>query len=123
MAFLLTGGIAAAVNFSARILYNLWLDFSSAVIIAYVTGMITAFVLARLFVFMESQQSVRRSLVFFGLVNLVAALQTWAISMGLAYYILPTLGITSYIREIAHAVGVVVPVFTSYIGHKRWSFR
>ena len=25
--------------------------------------------------------------------------------------------------EIAHAVGIVVPVFTRYIGHKRWSFR
>ncbi len=26
-------------------------------------------------------------------------------------------------REIAHAFGVVVPVFTSYIGHKHLSFR
>jgi putative flippase GtrA len=123
MMFLLTGGTAAAINFGSRIVYNVWLDFSSAVIFAYITGMITAFVLAKLFVFKESQQSVHRSAAFFVLVNVVAVLQTWTVSIGLAYYVLPSLGITLFVREIAHAIGLVVPVFTSYIGHKRWSFR
>lgn len=123
LVFLLTGGTAAAINFGSRIIYNQWMDFSSAVILAYITGMVTAFVLAKLFVFKNSQQSVHRSVVFFVLVNLVAVLQTWAISMGLVYYLLPSLGVTLFVREIAHAVGVAVPVFTSYIGHKRWSFR
>jgi putative flippase GtrA len=123
LVFLLTGGMAAALNFGSRIVYSHWLSFSSAVILAYVTGMITAFVLARLFVFKESRQSVQRSAVFFILVNLVAILQTWGISMGLAFFALPALGVTLYAQEISHAVGVVVPVFTSYIGHKRWSFR
>ena len=123
MTFLLTGGIAAAMNFCSRILYSLWLDFSSAVIIAYLTGMITAFVLAKIFVFKDSRQSVRRSLIFFILVNLIAVLQTWIISVSLANYILPFLGLRRFVLEIAHAVGVMVPVFSSYIGHKRWSFR
>lgn len=123
MVFLLTGGIAASVNFSSRIVYSLWLSFSSAVILAYLTGMVTAFVLAKMYVFTNSQQSFHHSAVFFVLVNLVAVLQTWGVSMGLAYYLLPWLGITLFPREIAHAVGVVIPVFTSYIGHKRWSFR
>jgi putative flippase GtrA len=98
-------------------------DFSWAVILAYITGMITAFVLAKLFVFRDSQQSLHRSAIFFVLVNLVAALQTWIVSMGLAYYVLPGIGITIFVKEIAHAVGVAVPVFTSYLGHKRWSFK
>ncbi len=123
LVFLLTGGTAAVINFGSRIVYSIWLDFSFAVIFAYVTGMITAFVLAKLFVFEEGQQSVHRSVAFFILVNLVAILQTWAISMGMAYYLLPSLGVTLFVREIAHAVGVAVPVFTSYVGHKRWSFR
>lgn len=123
LVFLLTGGTAATVNFGSRILYSRWLDFSAAVIVAYVTGMVTAFVLAKLFVFKDSKQAVHRSIVFFILVNLVAVLQTWAISMGLAYYLLPSMGVTAFVPEIAHAVGVAVPVFTSYIGHKRWSFR
>ena len=121
--FLLTGGTAAVVNFGSRILYSNWLDFSSAVILAYITGMITAFVLAKLLVFKDSQLPVHHSVAFFILVNLVAVLQTWVISMALAYYLLPMLGVSSFVEEIAHAVGVAVPVFTSYIGHKRWSFR
>lgn len=123
MLFLLTGGIAAVVNFGSRIVYSLRLDFSSAVILAYITGMITAFLLFRLFVFRESQQTVKRSTFFFIVVNLIALLQTWAISMGMAYYILPLMGIKLFTREIAHAFGVAIPVFTSYIGHKHWSFR
>jgi putative flippase GtrA len=121
--FLLTGGFAAAVNFGSRIVYSQWLSFSTAVILAYVTGMVTAFVLARLFVFKQSTQAVHHSAFYFVLVNLVAVLQTWAISLGLAYYVLPAADITIFVEEIAHAVGVAVPVFTSYIGHKRWSFR
>jgi putative flippase GtrA len=121
--FLLTGGTAAAVNFFSRIVYNHWLDYPSSIIVAYLTGMVTAFVLARLFVFTESRQDWRHSALIFTLVNVVAVAQTWAISMGLAYYILPSAGITHYAPEIAHAAGVAFPVFTSYLGHKHWSFR
>jgi putative flippase GtrA len=45
--FVATGGFAAMVNFGSRIVYNRWTDFSSAVVLAYLTGMLTAFVLAR----------------------------------------------------------------------------
>lgn len=123
LVFLLTGGLAAAINFGSRIVYNQWVEFSVAVILAYITGMITAFLLARAFVFTDGSQSVQRSATFFVLVNAIAVLQTWAISMLLAYYVLHWVGITRFVPEIAHAVGVVVPVFTSYLGHKRWSFR
>ncbi len=123
MLFLLTGGTAALVNFGSRILYNQWLDFALAIILAYLTGMITAFVLARAFVFQGSSQTLHQSALRFVLVNLVAVLQTWLISMGLAHYGLPALGVERFVPELAHAVGVVVPVFTSYFGHKHWSFR
>ena len=121
--FLVTGGLAAAVNFSSRILYNQWVDFSVAVVLAYLTGMVTAFVLACYFVFTESSQSMQRSALWFVVVNMVAVIQTWVISMLLAYYVLPRMGLTQFIPEIAHAVAVVVPVFTSYLGHKRFSFK
>ena len=123
VSFLVTGGVAAAVNFSSRVIYSFWVEFSLAVILAYVTGMITAFVLNRLFVFRESKQAIHHSAFFFILVNLFAIVQTWLVSMGLAFYALPAFGIDVFVQEIAHAVGVVVPVFTSYLGHKRWSFR
>lgn len=123
LVFLLTGGFAAAVNFGSRILYNRAMPFSSAVICAYVTGMVTAFVLAKLFVFRDSQQATHRAAGWFILVNVVAVAQTWAISMLLVNWVLPALGVTVFAREIAHGVGVVVPVFTSYLGHKHFSFR
>ena len=121
--FLLTGGIAAAVNLGSRVFYNQWMSFSAAVIVAYLSGMATAFILARLFVFKHSQHSTARSALLFALVNLVAMVQTWFISVGIAYYLLPALHWQWHNHELAHLIGVVVPVFTSYIGHKRWSFR
>lgn len=123
LVFLITGGLAAAVNFGSRILYNQWMGFSSAIILAYITGMITAFVLARRFVFTDSRQALHRSALFFVLVNGIAILQTWGISMLLALYVLPALQITRFAPEIAHGIGVAVPVVTSYLGHKHWSFR
>jgi len=65
LVFLLTGGFAALVNFLSRILYNTWMSFSSAVILAYITGMITAFILARIFVFRKSELQLHISILFF----------------------------------------------------------
>ena len=121
--FLITGAVAAVVNFSSRIFYSQWLDFSSSVVLAYVTGMFTAFVLAKCFVFHESRQALGRSVTAFVVVNLLAVLQTWGVSVLMAYYLLPWLGVTRLVPEISHGLGVVVPVFTSYLGHRHWSFR
>ncbi len=121
--FLFTGGTAAAVNFGSRFIYNQWFSFSTSILIAYITGMITAYLLAKVFVFKNSKQSVSRSIFFFVLINIFAVFQTWLISILLAYQLLPSLHITKYVQEIAHAIGVMVPVFTSYIGHKRYSFK
>ena len=85
--------------------------------------MITAFVLARIFVFQDSQRALHHSALYFVLVNLVAVAQTWIISLLLADHVLPSLGVQRFVHEIAHAVGVVVPVFSSYLGHKHLSFK
>lgn len=122
LGFVLTGGLAACVNLGSRFLYNQWLDFSTSVVLAYLTGMVTGFFLARMFVFRQATQSMRRSVFFFVLVNGVAVLQTWAISMAL-YHLLPMAGIIRFVPEIAHAIGVAVPVFSSYLGHKKFSFK
>lgn len=123
MLFVLTGGIAAVVNFSSRTVYSQWTSYSTAIVLAYITGMITAFLLAKAFVFTDSAVPTRRSFVYFSLVNLLAVVQVWLVSMGLALYLLPSLGVARHVEEIAHAVGVLFPVFTSYLGHKYLSFR
>ncbi len=123
IAFLVAGAIAVTVNFCSRILYNYSFSFSTSVLLAYITGMVASFILAKLFVFKESQQTFMRSIVFFILVNLIGMLQTWIISLLLAYHVLPALGIKSFSLEIAHAIGLVFPTFTTYLGHKFWTFR
>lgn len=121
--FLVTGGIAAIVNFSSRIVYSHWLTFSNAIILAYLTGMITAFLLAKSLVFKQNQQSTKRSILYFSIVNIFAILQTWGVTILVADFLLPSLGINLFVKETAHIVGIIVPVFSSYAGHKHFTFK
>ncbi len=121
--FVLSGGVAALVNIVSRVGFSQLLRFELAVLAAYGVGMVTAYVLARRFVFAANRQSVRRSFAAFALVNLVAVLQTWLVSIGMRYLLLPLIGVTALVDLIAHGCGVIVPVFTSFLGHKHISFR
>lgn len=96
--------------------------FHTAIILAYGTSMVTAFILAKLFVFRNRCRRLRDAWLTFCAVNLLAIAQTWLISMCMGYF-LPAVGVTAFVPELAHAAGVVVPVFSSYLGHKRFSFR
>ena len=117
------GGVAAFVNFLSRFFYNRFMGFSWAVVAAFLTGMVTAFFLTKLFVFRNSTNSTGKSFFYFTIVNAIALLQTWGVSLFLAYKILPALGIQQFVEEIAHLIGIMVPVFTSYLGHKHFSFK
>ena len=119
--FLLVGGFAALVNFTSRIGFSLFLPYPVAIVVAYLVGMITAYVLNRWIVF-ASTAAAWGEPARFVLVNVLAVLQTFAISLLLNYIVLPWLDVAAYREEIAHAVGVCVPVFTSYLGHKYWTF-
>lgn len=121
--FLLVGGVAALVNFVARILINHFVSFGVAVVLAYVVGMITAFVLSRLYVFERSGRHHLHELRDFTIVNLFAVAQVWGISVGLAEYVFPAIGFSYYAPEVAHLIGLAVPSVTSYFGHKYFSFR
>ena len=121
--FVLSGGVAALVNIVSRLGFSQLLRFELAVLAAYAVGMVTAYVLARRFVFVTSRQSVRRSFAAFALVNLVAVVQTWLVSIGMRHLLLPLIGMAALVELIAHGCGVIVPVFTSFLGHKHISFR
>lgn len=123
ISFLFAGGFAAVINFGSRFIYNEFVSYGSAVILAYITGMITAFVLTKLFVFEKSAHSTKKEFFYFTLVNIVAIIQTYIISVGFVQYVFPMIGFEFYPEAIAHAMGVVFPVFTSFIGHKYFSFR
>ena len=121
--FLVAGGIAAVSNYGSRFIYNQWTSYEIAIILAYLTGMIVAFVLMRGHVFNANKKALAPQLVNFVLINVLAVLQTLLISVILAYWVLPAMGLTEHAEALAHLVGVLVPVVTSYIGHKYLTFK
>jgi len=122
MLFVLASGTAAAVNFGARIALNVFVPYSVAIVIAFFCGMTTAFALNRRFVFRDASNSLGQQVGWFVAINLLALLQTLGVSLLLAE-LLPRIGMDWHAHEIAHAAGILVPIFTSYAGHRRWTFR
>lgn len=122
--FLLACGIAAAVNFESRIWIGHYTSYATSIVLAYGLGIATAFILCRCFVFESKKNDTKKQILIFTLVNLFAILQTLAVSLTLDRYILPLWIHDTFARkEVAHFIGICVPAFTSYIGHKFWSFR
>jgi putative flippase GtrA len=122
IAFLVAGGIAALVNIVSRIPLNWVMPYEVAILVAYVCGMTVAYLLNRNFVFAASGRGVTSEYTRFALVNLVAVAQVWIVSVGLARYIFPAIGFMWHDDTVAHVIGVLVPVFTSYLGHRHFSF-
>ena len=75
--FLVTGGLAALANLASRYALNLIMPFEAAVVIAYLIGMTTAYMLARRFVFQRSGRPIGSEVRRFILVNLVALILVW----------------------------------------------
>jgi putative flippase GtrA len=121
--FLIVGWIAAIINFISRILFNEYTSFSFAVMLSYILGMIAAYIMSRFFVFSGSgENSIGRSILYFIVINAVAFLQTWVISLSMLAFVFPVVGFKTHPEMAAHAIGIVFPVLTSYIGYKRFSF-
>ena len=121
--FLAVGGFSALVNIGARAALSKWIPYVPAIVIAYGIGMITAFVLFRALVFGKAGHGVRREILMFVIVNILAVIQVVLVSVVLAWYVLPAIGVVRHAEAIAHIIGVSVPAFTSYLGHKYWTFR
>ncbi|WLA11834.1 GtrA family protein [Xanthomonas translucens] len=121
--FLLAGGTAAAANFSSRILLGQVMPYTWSIVVAYLIGMLTAFVLNRMFVFEAASTGLRHQAIWFTLINIAAVLQTLACSLILARWMFPAMGMRFHPETLAHAIGVAVPVFTSYFGHKALTFK
>jgi putative flippase GtrA len=123
LGYLLSGGIAAAANYGSRFMFSMALPFEAAVVAAYGVGMITGFLLMRRYAFSGGRNSTRSQVIGYSLVNLLAVLQTVAISSLLSRLVLPWLGAPGNHQAMAHAVGVAFPVVSSYFGHKLLTFR
>ena len=121
--FLLAGGFAACVNFFSRIVLSNWMPYTAAIFGAFVCGLLTAFVINRELVFTEAAKPLRHQVFWFVAINLAALLQTLAISLLLAWVAFPAIGFDRHAETVAHAIGIGIPVITSYVGHKYITFR
>jgi putative flippase GtrA len=92
--FVLVGGAAALVNVVSRIILNLAMSYEVAIVVAYVCGMTTAYVLNKLIVFTPSGRAVGGEYARFTLVNLLAVAQVWIASVGLTRVVFPWAGFT-----------------------------
>jgi putative flippase GtrA len=123
ISFVLTGAFAALVNWISRIGFSHYVSLEIAVVLAYLVGMVTAYTLSKFLVFEKSGRNVSDEFIRFTLVNVVALVQVWLITIGMARFLLPALNWNWHVDEIAHAIGVASPVITSYLGHRYFTFK
>lgn len=122
MIFLGLGGLAAGTNLIARYLLNFIMPFEVAVVLAYMAGMVVAFILFGKLLFVDSKNKLARRISRFIQVNLLGAALAWLVSVFMARIALPAINWTFHPLEVAHLVGVAAPVATSYVLHKRYTF-
>ena len=121
--FLVCGGLAAGVNWTSRFGWSVLFPFGLAVIAAYCTGMLVAFLLFRLFVFQGSEHELGAQVQRFVAVNLVGMAATWALANLFTLWLLPAVGVASHVEPLAHALAIAAPVATSWCGHRLRTFR
>jgi putative flippase GtrA len=123
LGFVIAGGVAALANFGSRILLSEFLNYPTAILVAFLVGLATGFCLMRGHVFGASGRPLGHEIALFVMVNVLAVAQTLIVSLVLAYWVLPWFGVVAHAETVAHLVGVAVPLFTSYVAHKHWTFR
>jgi putative flippase GtrA len=121
--FLLCGGLAAGLNWASRFLFSMWMPFEYAVVTAFFMGLSSGYVLMRLYVFETKEAPVLLQISKYVAINMLALVQTLLISVVLLRWLLPAVGISNHADALAHFVGVLTPVVTSYFGHKLITFR
>lgn len=122
--FLVVGGFSALVNILSRAVFGWFVGYFISIVMAFFVALTTAFCLNKFWVFEKSKyKNFWIEYFFFLLVNLFGLLQTIVISYLLKDYLFPMVDFSFHNETVAHAIGVMIPVFTSYLGHKYLSFR
>jgi len=121
--FLIAGGIAACVNFVVGFSLSGLLPLYGDIVVGYLAGMLTAFVLFEQKVFGEHGESRTKSVHFFILVNVLGLFQTWMVFALLKDYLFPLIGYHLFPAEMARAIAIIFPTVTSFLGHKFFTFK
>lgn len=121
--FVACGGLAAGVNWASRFGWSALLPFAAATVAAYGTGMVTAFLLFRRFVFPDGARPVDAQVRGFVMVNIAGLLITVGLANLLLYLVLPAIGWTWEREAVAHGLAIPAPILSSWFGHRHLTFR
>ena len=72
--FLVAGGIAALANIGSRIAFSSFLAYVPSIVLAYLVGMLTAYVLNRIAVFGRGDRAIHEEFGCFVAVNVLAVI-------------------------------------------------
>lgn len=123
MRFVAAAGASVPFNIGARIAFSRVVPYEIAVLLSHLVGMLVAYALTRVFVFDASGRSVRSELGRFAVVNAVSAALTWLVSVGLVRVVFPWVGFDREAELVAHVIGLGAASVSSFVGHRRFSFR
>jgi putative flippase GtrA len=113
---------AAAVNFTARYLLDPYVGYNQAIVFAYIIGTVAAFFLYQNEVFGKGARPLWQEIGLFLFVTMAAIAQTLLVSVLFTEYVFPLLGWSWHNKEVAHVIGMGVPMFSSFLGHKYLTF-
>jgi putative flippase GtrA len=120
--FVIAAGLSVPVNLGARVLLSRVMPYEVAIVVSHLCGMLTAFVLIRSFVFEPSGRRAASELARFTLINVLSVVVTWVVAVGLLRVVFPRVGFATSPELVAHILGLGVASFTSFYGHRRYSF-
>lgn len=121
--FVFSGGFSSLCSLSSRIALSWVFPYEVAVAIAYVIGMVIAFILFQNLVFEKSEGSQISQYYKFVIVNGISFTIVVSVSSLLYRIVLPYFEWTWHSAEISHIIGQVSPVFVSFYAHKKFTFK
>jgi putative flippase GtrA len=121
--FLLSGGLAACANLLSRFLFSQFMPYLPAIVLAFIVGLATGFLLMRAFVFSTGVAPPGQQASYFVLVNLVGLVITVVVSIAVSKLAALVLADAQVSEAIGHFAGVTAPVLLSFYAHKNLTFR
>ena len=122
MRFFFSALAAAAVNFFARLLLDPYIGYNKAIVVSYLIGTVFAFFLYQQEVFGKGERPFWQEAGLFAFVTFAAIAQTLIVSVLLADHVFPAISWNWHSKEVAHFIGMGVPMFSSFLGHKYLTF-
>ncbi|MGD2131244.1 MAG: GtrA family protein [Maricaulaceae bacterium] len=121
--FVATASVAALTNLIGRFVLDVWLPFEMAVVLAYLAGMVVAFVMFQRLIFGDPGSPVGRQVYRFCLVNAMNLGLTVAVASLLARLVFPAIGMSWRPDDVAHVIAVAAPALPAYLGHKHYTYK